>query len=56
MGGWAGREGEILLLQVLKHAIMHANVCSAEDESAQVQQTSRKEEIGYNLKFQVAVS
>ena len=53
--GWERGGGEILL-QVLKRAIMHANVCPAEDESAQIQQTSGQEEIGCDLKFQVAVS
>lgn len=44
------------ILQVLKRAIMHANVCPAGDENAQVQPTSGQEEIGSDLKFQAAVS
>lgn len=35
---------------------MHANMCPAGDERAQSQQTSVQEEIGCDLKFQVAIS
>lgn len=53
---WAGSGGGGEILPVLKRAIMHANVCPAEDESAGVRQTSGQEEIGCDLKFQAAVS
>lgn len=53
--GWGWGGGEIFL-QVLKRAIMHANVRPPEDESPLVQQTSRQEEVRCDLKFQVAVS
>lgn len=53
--GWEGG-GEEILPEVLKRAIMHANVCPAEDESTRARQTSGREEIGCDLKFRVAVS